>query len=80
MQPGSSGQRRRQHRAETLSIYGDRSQSVHEATEDASFFVVIAIADPHAPSVAPDLGRQKQKPQAGRRQRGVLESFHLCVD
>jgi len=79
MQPGSSGQRRRQHRAEALSMDGDPPQPAHQTAEDALFFVVIAVADPHAPRVAPDLGRQKQKPQASCRQCGVLESIHLSV-
>src|SRR4051795_1828670 len=78
--PCSSGQWHRQHRAKRPDrILGDCPQSFQEATEDAFLFVVIAVADPHAPSVAPDLGCEKQESQAGCRQRGVLESFHLGV-
>src|ERR1019366_6860428 len=41
--------------------------------------IVIAVADTHPPGMAPDLGREKQEPQACRRQRGVLERCHLGV-
>src|SRR3954464_14446540 len=78
--PCSSGQWHRQHRAKRPDrILGDCPQSFQEATEDAFLFVVIAVADPHAPSVAPDLGCEKQESQAGCRQRSVLESFDLGV-
>src|SRR5215471_21363461 len=50
MQPGSSGQRRRQHRAEALSMDGDPPQPAHQTAEDALFFVVIAVADPTRPA------------------------------
>jgi hypothetical protein len=68
-----------QHRAKPLAIRGDCLQPVQQSAEDTFFFVVIAVADPHPPSVTPDLGREKQKPQARRRQRNVLERFYLGI-
>jgi hypothetical protein len=37
------------------------------------------VADVHPPGMAPDLGGEKQNPQACRRRGGVLERCHLGV-
>jgi hypothetical protein len=40
---------------------GDCPQSFQESAEDAFLFVVIAVADPHAPSVAQILAARNKK-------------------
>src|SRR5450755_1318896 len=60
--PGQSAARR-----------GDRPQPIHQSAEDSLLPVMVAVADADSSCMAPDLGCQKQKPQAGRRQGGVLQ-------
>src|ERR1700686_2454843 len=66
-----SGQYSFQHRQETVASRRNRPHPVHQALEEASVFVVIAIADAYSPRMPPDLGRQEQEPQTRRRQRRV---------
>src|SRR5215471_3169370 len=55
----------------------DGPQSLHESGEDSLLGVVVAVAHADSSRVAPDLGRQKQKPQTSRRQRRVLQSVEF---
>ena len=67
----------RQHRAEQPPFARDRPQSVHQPTKDPLLCVMIAVADANPAGVAPDFGREKQKAQAGCRQRNVLQGCYL---
>ena len=52
-----SGQYSFQHRQETVATRRNRPHPVHQALEEPSVLVVIAIADAYSPSMPPDLGR-----------------------
>ena len=60
-----------------MSVGDDRPQPIHQPAEDSLLGIVVAEANTHSPGMAPDLGRQEQKPQTRRCQGGVLERFDL---
>ena len=70
-------QRHGQHGPEPGPFARDRPQSVHQSLKDSLLGIMIAVADTDPTGVAPDLGREKQKPQTGCRQRGVLQRFYF---
>ena len=74
-----SGQYSFQHRQETVATRRNRPHPVHQALEEPSIFVVIAIADAYSPCMTPDLGRQEQEPQTRRGQRGVPHRSDLST-
>jgi hypothetical protein len=49
------------------------AQPIPESLKQSSLPILIAIADPNASGVPPDLGRHKQKTQSRDRQRRMLE-------
>src|SRR5258708_1386389 len=58
-------QRGSHHRAEALPLARDRPQSLHQPPKDSLLGVMVAIADTDSSGVTPDLGREKEKTQAG---------------
>jgi hypothetical protein len=42
-----------------VAIWDNRPKTIHEPLQQPPLFVVIAVADPHAPCVSPDFSREK---------------------